>query len=167
MTDTLKFLRWMILKLFLVLILGLVFSALSSTAQAATISQQPLKIIIPSAEINLPIETAQIAYNTWEVSNNAASFGQGTTLPGNLGNTVIFAHARDGLFGSLPLAKTGDMIYIFTAHSWYAYQITDILIVSPTDIGVIKQSEGAELTLFTCTGPQDSHRLVIKATLAS
>lgn len=137
----------------------------TTTANAQTVAEKPTQIYIPGATINLPVKSAKIAYNTWEVSNSTASFGEGSALPGTIGNTVIFAHAREGLFGNLEAVEENQLIYIFTDHNWYAYRIKEKLIVSPTDIDVIKKSEGAELTLFTCTGLHDSHRLVIKAVL--
>lgn len=136
-----------------------------SQVHAQAWAEKPTQIFIPGAKINLPVKSAKIAYNTWEVSNTTASFGEGSSLPGTIGNTVIFAHAREGLFGNLAAAEENQLIYIFTDHNWYSYRIKETLVVPPTDIDVIKKSEGAELTLFTCTGPHDSHRLVIKAIL--
>lgn len=159
--NLIQIIRTLLIKLILLLCL-VVFSS----SQAYALEQEvPQRIIIPSASINLPIESAKIAYNTWEVSDTTASFGEGSALPGSIGNTVIFAHAREGLFGSLDKASEGELIYVFTNHDWFAYKISDSLIVPPTQVDVIQQSHGSELTLFTCIGPGDSHRLVLKAQL--
>lgn len=160
--NAFKILRSIIIKIFLIIVLG-VFTP--TTSVNAIQSEEPKHIYIPSAAISLPVQTAAIAYNTWEVSDTTASFGAGSSLPGTVGNTVVFAHAREGLFGNLPQVKVGDLIYLFTDHDWYYYRVTDRMIVAPTQTGVIQNSNGAELTLFTCTGPGDSHRLVLKAVL--
>lgn len=160
--DIFKLLRSLIIKIFLVLVLMV---ASIATPAAAFAIEEPIHIFIPSAKIKLPVTTAEIAYNTWEVSSTTASYGSGSALPGTKGNTVIFAHAREGLFGNLPTVSKGDLIYIFTKNEWYSYRVTERLIVPPTQTDVIKQSHGSELTLFTCTGPKDSHRLVLKAIL--
>lgn len=135
--------------------------------RALSFTQEPIRIIIPTVNIDLPVQTAKIAYNTWEVSSTTASFGQGSAVPGTLGNTVIFAHALPGLFGTLPQVAVGDQIHVFTATDWFAYQVTEVLVVSPNDTQVIKHHNATELTLFTCIGRYDSHRLVVKATLLS
>lgn len=157
-----KLFRALVIKLFLVFSCLFLIPAPKTLAVSA---EEPLHILIPSAQITLPVVTAKIAYNTWEVSETTASFGEGSSLPGTIGNTVIFAHARPGLFGSLPDAKVGELVYVFTKHDWYTYRVIERLIVSPDNTAVIQQSSGAELTLFTCTGPGDSHRLVLKAVL--
>jgi LPXTG-site transpeptidase (sortase) family protein len=153
--------RSLIIKIFLVVVLVVATPSIV-TAQTA---DEPVSIFIPSAQIKLPVKTARIAFNTWEVSTSTASYGEGSALPGTSGNTVIFAHARAGLFGTLPEVAVGELIYVFTASDWYAYRVTERLVVPPTQTDVIKNSSAAELTLFTCTGPGDSHRLVLKALL--
>ena len=143
------------------------FGLATQTVAASQYTAEPTKIIVPTAQIDLPVFTAAIAYNTWETSETTASFGKGSAIPGSIGNTVIFAHARPGLFGSLDKVAVGDHIHIFTAVDWFVYRVTDVLVVSPEDVSILKQQKGTELTLFTCTSPKDSHRLVIKAALVA
>jgi len=132
-------------------------------AAALTFDHDPERIIISTAGIDLPVITAEIAFNTWEVSETTASYGKGSTVPGNIGNSVIFAHARQGLFGALDQVKPGDQIHVFTKYDWFVYTVTELMVVLPEDTDVIKKRERSELTLFTCTGVNDSHRLVVKA----
>ncbi len=149
----------------MVVLLVLVCTFKVPQVQALSFTEEPTRIIIPSAGINLPVQTAEIAYNTWEASRTGASYGQGSALPGTLGNTVIFGHALPGLFGTLPQVIVGDYIHVFTSDDWFAYEVTEVLVVVPEDTQVIKHRGTTELTLFTCTGRYDSHRLVIKAKL--
>ncbi len=128
-------------------------------------SETPTEIIIPSLNVNLPIVPAQITYDTWEVSEIGASFGVGSSLPGRQGNTVIFAHARENLFASLPDIKKGDYIHVFTNKDWFVYQVYKTKIVQPQDVTILASQEVHELTLFTCFGSDYSQRYIVKANL--
>lgn len=156
--------RNLLCKFFFSLLAGVVlFQAHNIPAAAFSFTAEPQRIIIPSARINLPVQTAEIAYNTWEVSETTASFGKGSALPGMIGNSVIFAHARPQLFGNLDQVKPGDQIHIFTDQDWFVYEVTELMTVLPDNTEVIKKRDTTELTLFTCIGLNDSHRLVVKA----
>lgn len=128
-------------------------------------TQEPQQIVIPSVDISLPVYLAKIQYNTWEVRTDGASFGEGSSLPGKNGNTVIFSHALPKLFGPLTKVKTGDAIHIFTTTDWFVFRVNEILEVNPEDTFVIFQSKGRQLTLYTCTGKQYEKRHVIRASL--
>jgi LPXTG-site transpeptidase (sortase) family protein len=137
------------------------------SARAAAFTQAPSRIIIPSLNLSLPVHTSKIIFNTWEVHLDGASFGEGTTLPGNKGNTVIFSHARVGLFGSLSSVKKGDLVHVFTHNDWFVYKVDDTFTVEPDRIDVLDNHNKYELTLYTCTGDNWTKRFVVKATLLS
>lgn len=123
----------------------------------------PLRIVIPSVNIDLPITEAKIINGSWEVSETMASHGMGSSYPGQEGNTVIFAHARAGLFLPLRNVKEKDIIYILTNSSWHRYELINIHEVTPENVEVIKPTVEETLTLFTCTGFADSKRLIVSA----
>lgn len=127
----------------------------------------PTKIIIPSLRISLPVSTSKVTYNTWEVSNNGASFGETTSIPGIDGNTVVFAHSLPHLFGNLPKIRKGDEIHLFTNQDWFTYVVSDTYTVQPEDIKVLSKKHGYELTLYTCIGKNYQQRFVVKAKLTS
>ena len=110
------------------------FLFFSPRALAFEFKEQPHTIIIPSVNISLPVHLAKIQYNTWEVRTDGASFGEGSSLPGNNGNTVIFSHALPRLFGPLVTIRVGDTIYLFSQTDWFVYRVTEILEVNPEDI---------------------------------
>ena len=151
----------------IILIIILISLSFSNKVFGQEFNAPPNKIIIPKVSINLPVFTAQINYDTWEVRMDGASFGQSTTYPGNIGNTVIFSHARPGLFQDLPNLQIGDYIHVFTAQDWFVYKVAKVLVVDPNDTGEIFSSNKHELTLFTCTGINYSKRFVVKAILVS
>lgn len=125
--------------------------------------QPPLRIIIPQKNIDLSIVEAKVINGYWEISETTASHGIGSANPGEQGNVVVFAHARDNLFGPLRQSKPNEIIYILTKDRWHRYAIEETKIVDPTAIETIAQTKTEQLTLFTCSGFLDSKRLIIIA----
>ena len=127
-------------------------------------TESPVKIIIPRINIDLPVTESKIVNGYWELSKNTASHGEGSASPGEKGNIVVFAHARQGLFYNLKDVKKDDVIYIFTKDKWRTYKVRDITSVFPNQIEVIKPTTDETLTLYTCTGFYDEKRLIVRAT---
>lgn len=155
------------MKRFLITALFLVLFFFHGTVFAAQFENAPTSILIPSLHISLPVHTSKVIFNTWEVHLDGASFGEGTTLPGNRGNTVIFSHARIGLFSNLSAIKKGDIVHVFTKNDWFVYKVQDTFTVNPDRIDVLDSHNSYELTLYTCTGENWSKRFIVKATLLS
>lgn len=126
---------------------------------------KPAQIIVPSVGISLPVYEAKVAFDTWEVRTDGASFGEGTSIPGRRGNTVIFSHAMPHLFGNLVDIKKGDKIHVFTDHDWFAYKVVKTLSVNPENVDVITPQNKHELTLYTCEGDDYAQRFIVKAEL--
>jgi LPXTG-site transpeptidase (sortase) family protein len=123
----------------------------------------PVRILIPKSNIDLKVVDAPIVNGYWELSDNTASYGLGSGHPGAKGNTVVFAHAKEGLFYNLKDVKIGDIIYVFTKDKWYRYKISKIDAVYPNQTEVIKPTKNETLTLYTCTGFSDEKRLIVTA----
>ena len=87
---------------------------------------------------------------TFGILRRSAGHIPGTAVPGQLGNVGVAAH-RDTLFRGLKDIRKADLIQVSTITKEFKYQVTDILIVNPTDVGVLSPSEGRNtLTLVTC-----------------
>lgn len=156
------------MKLLFVIFAFVFFASMSfSRADAYEFNQNPNKIIIPSLGLSLPVTTVQIINDTWDVSVSEASFGETTTVPGNKGNTVVFAHALPHLFESLPAVKKGAYVHVFTDKDWFVYRIYETKIVLPEDISVLANTSTSELTLYTCVGAFYEERFIVKAKLMS
>lgn len=123
----------------------------------------PLRVIIPSLKIDVPVKPAKIVKGYWELFEDAAGFGQGSAYPGEAGNTVIFAHTRPGLFQALKDAKIGMTIYVFTKEKWFSYKVEKITEVFPNQVEVIAPTPDETLTLYTCSGFADQKRLIVTA----
>ena len=109
------------------------------------------------------MKPAKVVKGKWEVFEDSAAFGLGSTEPGKAGNTVIFAHARKGLFLPLRDIKNSDKVYVMTKDKWFAYEVKEIREVYPKQIEVIAPTTDETLTLYTCSGFADSKRLIVIA----
>ncbi len=123
----------------------------------------PTIILIPKADIDLKITPSKVVNGYWELSETTASYGLGSGHPGHKSNTVVFAHAREGLFLNLKDVKLKDTIYVFTKDKWFRYKVNKITAVYPNQIEVIQPTKKETLTLFTCSGFYDEKRLIVTA----
>ncbi len=123
----------------------------------------PIRIIIPKVDIDLPITESKIVNGYWELSEKTASYGLGSGYPGENGNIVIFAHAKEGFFHNLKDVKEKDLIYVLTKDKWYQYRVNKITEVFPNQKEVIQPTKTETLTLYTCTGFFDEKRLIVTA----
>lgn len=99
----------------------------------------------------------------------------GTSLPGQLGNAVIFGHSSLPqffnpknyltIFTKLPALKKGDDILVNYDGIKYTFRVETLFEVMPTDIQVLEQRyDDSYLTLVTCVPPGTYlRRLIIKA----
>ena len=90
----------------------------------------------------------------------------GTALPGEIGNSYFYAHARRGMFLSLWDAKVGDLVEITTPDGRsLQYEVTEVRPrVAPTDVSVAQPTTDERLTLQTSTGPSpEDPRFVVIA----
>ena len=90
----------------------------------------------------------------------------GTALPGEAGNVGIAGH-RDTFFRALEGVRPGDEITLTTRYGGYRYRVDSARVVPPDDVGVLRDSGGALLTLVTCypfyyVGPAPQ-RFVVRA----
>lgn len=129
----------------------------------STSPEPPQRIVIPAIAMDLPVIEAAVVGGFWELSETTASHGAGSANPGDIGNTVIFAHARDELFGPLRNIQKETQIYLFTKDRWHQYAVVDIKLVDPNAVEVIAPTNDETLTLFTCSGFLDTKRLIVIA----
>lgn len=125
--------------------------------------KEPTRVIIPDVGIDLPVSRAEVIHGYWEVFPDKAAWGSGSGYPGEPGNQVVFAHVREGLFLPLKDVKIDDKVYIFTKDGWFDYKIVEIKEVYPNQVEVVAPTDDETLTLYTCTGYQDTKRLIVVA----
>lgn len=124
----------------------------------------PIQITIPSLKVDIPVEPAEIKSGVWEISYKNATFLNSSSRPGGGGNVVIYGHNKKAIFGSLPFISIGEKIFIKTNdNTIYTYKVISKETVMPDRVDLIYPTDEEILTLFTCTGPFDSQRVVVKA----
>lgn len=129
------------------------------------------RIVIPRINQNVPIiqvSSQNLINRDWKALENdiqdALKVGvvhyPGTSLPGDDGNVVITGHSSyfpwdpgrfKDVFALLHDVELGDKILVYSNQKKYIYEVTDIQIVKPNNIEVLKQTPSEQLTLITCT----------------
>jgi len=128
----------------------------------------PIRIAIPSLGINLPIFKSAIVNNVWQTTDLGASYLTSSPLPGNEGNSIIYAHNWVSLFGPLQSSKVGQQVIVtYPNGEKETFVIAYTSIVSPDQSTILAPSKDKRITLYTCTGLFDSHRFVAVALLKS
>lgn len=131
---------------------------------------QPLaseRIVIKRLGIDLPLAEGDMTRDVEQAATpeGAAFHLPGTALPGEVGNSYIYAHARAGMFLSLWQAAIGDEVDVSGPAQTLRYEVVSVLPrVAPDDMSVIAPTPFERLTLQTSTGPNGSYpRFVVIA----
>ncbi|WP_245712755.1 class E sortase [Micromonospora nigra] len=97
-----------------------------------------------------------------------------SAMPGRVGNFSVAGHRNRATFWRLDELRDGDPIVVEGRDEWYVYQVTDNIIVKPTQVEVVAPVPGKPgakptkrmLTLTTCNPKFDNYeRLIIHAEL--
>jgi sortase A len=124
----------------------------------------------------LSIEDALVSVGGEDLAENLIQY-PGTSIPGKVGNSVIFGHSilpifynpddYLAIFSTLDKLTDGDDVYIDYDGAIYHYQVYDKFEVKPTQVEVLRQDEDSSyLSLITCTPPghpTKPKRLVVRA----
>lgn len=123
------------------------------------------RVRVPSAGIDLPVYHG----TTEQVLAKGAGHLYGTSLPvGGPGTHSVLtshtAYSTATLFDHLKDVKEGDLIFIDVYGETLAYEVDQIKVVLPDEIGDLTAQPGEDLlTLFTCTPyAVNSHRLLVR-----
>lgn len=135
---------------------------------------------VSSYALSIPkirIQDAYVSTTDMNLGKHLVNF-QGTSIPGDFGNAVIFGHSTlpqlynpkdyKTIFANIYKLEIGDSIYPVVNGVTYLYKIYNITIVDPNDTSAFTQNyDNSYLTLVTCTPPGTLwKRLVIKARLS-
>lgn len=123
---------------------------------APVILAEGSRIRVPRLRIDLAIEPGDSARDAGAQSTptDAAYLLPGGGVPGRLGNSYIYAHARPGLFLALWGVRLGDVVEVSEpAGTVLRYVVTEIHPrVDPSDLRYIAPTDEERLTLQTSTG---------------
>lgn len=156
----------------------------SPAAQEPAVPDIPTRLVIPTIELDAPIEPAKITiqkvggkeYEQWQAPDEFASgWHEDSAMLGQPGNTVLNGHHNiyGKVFGRLVDLNPGDLIIVFGKQRGFIYQITNKMILpekyQEIDVRMdnarwILPSDDERLTLVTCwPATSNTHRLIIVA----
>src|SRR5438876_6516812 len=75
-------------------------------------SNPPVRIIIKDVGINLPVYPAETNNGKLETTSKGASYIVSSPVPGEIGNSIIYAHDWVSLFGPLLNVHPGNIVEI-------------------------------------------------------
>lgn len=128
--------------------------------------EHPVEVTIADLHIDLPVYSARITNGTWETTPEGVSYLSSSPLPGNLGNSILYAHNWSALFGNLRYAKPGQRVTIkFSDGAIRNFMIYYTAIVPASQLHILDGSSDRRITFYTCTGFLDSQRFVAVALL--
>jgi len=121
----------------------------SATATASPASHDGLRVKVPELGIDLPI----VEGDGYNAPLYMAAHYPGTPWPGAGGRSVVYAHARPGMFGPLAQAKVGEHVQFATANGTpRRYVIQQYFSSWPvTDLRWLRATDHDEVVLITCT----------------
>ncbi|MBI2464837.1 sortase [Candidatus Shapirobacteria bacterium] len=137
-------------------------------------TQGSYKISIPK----LKIQDAVVEIGSMDLKKSLIQYPQ-TSLPGQLGNGVVFGHSvlpqffnpksYLTIFSTLYRLKQGDEIFIDYDNIRYRYLIEEMYEVQPTDLSVLEQRfDGRYFTFITCSPPGTYlRRLVVRTRIVN
>jgi LPXTG-site transpeptidase (sortase) family protein len=126
----------------------------------------PITMSIPKVSIkNLPIGETYIRNGIWTIDSQGASHLEDSARIDEEGNNIIYGHNTNNRLGNMQSIIVGNEIILTdTKGTQHPYIVREVKTVLPSDISYLNKMIGDQtLTLYTCTGFADSHRLVVKA----
>ena len=117
-----------------------------------------------SSIIDVPIVVGDYVDEKWTDSKTEAVYYTGSATPLAGGNTIIYAHNTNNLFGKLKQVEVGDVVALRLSDGTIRqYQVKSTNVVDPSNVEPLQPSQTEKLTLYTCAGFLDSQRLVVVA----
>ncbi len=144
----------------------LAFKNYSGNYKSTAVSNPPTRIGIKDLRVDLPIYPAKVFNGQWETTTEGASYLISSPVPGEKGNSIIYAHDWESLFGPLKRITKDTIIEIeFADKKIKSFVVKQVKIVPSDQTSILAQTKDKRITLYTCTGFLDSQRLVATAIL--
>lgn len=121
-----------------------------------TISGHPVRVEVPSVGVDMPVVDGFYDAKTgdWTLYEDKAQFGAMTTEPNDKsGQTFIYGHATQRVFGKLLNMQVGQEAYVTTSNGYkFIYKLKETQVVTPTNTGILNYTGAPRLLLQTCVG---------------
>lgn len=129
----------------------------------------PVRIDIPSLQINLPVATGSYDAMTgdWTVDATKAFYAD-MSVPTNdqNGTTLIYGHAQTPVFAALPSISPGAEAVVTTDTGYrFYYHYESMREVAPSNTDVFRTDGPPTLVVQTCVGDWSAYRGLFSFTL--
>ncbi len=127
----------------------------------------PRNLIISKLSLSLPVFPALVTNGVWETTTKGVSFLRTSPQPGEVGNSILYAHNWPNLLGNLHRIVPGNEITVIDKEGESkTFIVTYTATVDPQDDSILAPSKDRRITLYTCSGFLDSKRFVVVAQLS-
>jgi sortase A len=134
----------------------------------------PTRVVVARAGIDAAISEVGVVREddgaTWETAWRSVGHHIDSSMPGQPGNMVLTGHvsvadrSNLAIFSHLDSVRPGDVVEVFSGDQVYRYAVSNVSVVAPSAVKILRSSESSTVTLITCTHDLKS-RLVVVATL--
>jgi len=127
-----------------------------------SVSGHPVRIVASSVGVDMPVVDGFYDSTTgdWTLYSDKAQFAAMTTQPNDKsGQTFIYGHATQRVFGKLLNMHVGDTVEVYTNNGYkFTYTLKETEVVTPQNTGILNYSGAPRLLLQTCVGTWSESR---------
>lgn len=127
-----------------------------------SISGHPVRVVAPTVGVDMNVVDGfyNRDKNEWTLNDDKAMFGTMTTEPNNKsGQTFIYGHATQKVFGKLLNMHVGDQVEVYTSNGYkFTYTLKETAVVTPQNTGILAYTGSPRLLLQTCVGTFSENR---------
>lgn len=127
-----------------------------------TISGHPVRIVASSVSVDMPVVDGfyDSTNGSWTLYSDKAQFAAMTTEPNDTsGQTFIYGHATQRVFGKLLNMHVGDQVDVYTSNGYkftYTLKLTET--VTPQNTSILGYTGSPRLLLQICVGTWSESR---------
>ena len=138
---------------------------LVSAYQTQTLARKPRPTRISIRNlVNVGVEEAVVADNTWYVSSSSATHVAQSANPGESGNIIIYGHNRRDILGNIRSLNGDEKVTVTTDDgAQHEYKIIAFYEVDPEQVQFLAPTTDETLTIYTCSGLLEQNRFIIRA----
>ena len=126
------------------------------------VSGHPVRIVASSVGVDMPVVDGFYDTTTgnWTLYSDKAQFATMTTEPNDkAGQTFIYGHATQRVFGKLLNMNVGDQAEVYTSNGYkFTYTLKQTEVVTPQNTNILGYTGSPRLLLQTCVGAWSQNR---------
>ena len=126
------------------------------------VSGHPVRIVASSVGVDMPVVDGFYDSTTgdWTLYSDKAQFAAMTAEPNDKsGQTFIYGHATQRVFGKLLNMHAGDSVEVYTSNGYkFTYTLKQTEVVTPQNTSILSYTGSPRLLLQTCVGTWSESR---------